>query len=129
MQTRDDEISADIQAPLGWRARINGVGSRELLVVIIIIGCFMALWYASEQREARFALAHTITQKMLAEQNVILGQIVVNQGSIIKTTQEGTAVNSEKLDDMTFILTLTQLGREQLKLSMPPSLRKKINGR
>ena len=122
MQKNSESITLEAHGPAGFWGRLDGIGVRDFLVILLIVGCSAFVWWASEQRETRWSAAHKATQAMLTEQNVILAKIM-------QKVDEGTQVNSDKLDEMTYVLTLPQTKREGLNLRMPASLRKKTGER
>ena len=126
MQKNSEQISIEARGPAGFWARLDGVGVKELLVVIIVVSCSLFVWWASEQREIRWSAFHQRTQALLGEQNAQIAQVIKNQGEILKEMHASSQANSEKLDDMTYVLVLPQAKREALNLSMPPSLRAKL---
>ena len=119
----------EVRTPGGWFGRLSGVDTRTVLMLIVIsISTALVLWefdrarHQHEQDSLRFLEQHKLTQQLL-------GSIVSNQTAVINEVKHAAAESSEVSQSVIYVLTLNQAERERLKLTMPPALRKQMNGR
>jgi hypothetical protein len=122
-----DTTEVAISSPGGWKARLLG-DTKIILLALVIIGCtgvWVYLWAEGQRidREARKELGsqHQVTQ-------ALVGQSIASQKAIINILEQNQKANKEDIGELTYVLTLPQSKREALKLEMPWSLRKKVNG-
>lgn len=125
----DDNGSAvEVIAPGGWRARLIGSDTKAILIglLIIVAGAVMFYNFEEDRRTAReergkFSDQHKITQTLLQT-------VITNQRAMMEQIREQQSNSRDELGEITYILTLSQDQRDRLKLEMPMTLRKKLNG-
>ena len=119
-----DTGSAEFTAPgFGAKFRGAGWGSRENIVVIVMFACTAFLYVERIQSNRGFADQHLVTQAQIIAQSRITQELL---GSIIKTQNEMTRNVLESNEIQSYVLSLPQVQRERLNLSMPPTLRARI---
>ena len=109
-------FSVEAHGPGGFWGSIRGIGSKEILFVIIIALMIFVLWYQADRIAETVAKRDLVTQELLVQ--------------ITKAQAANMAVNVGKQDDntkalkiMTYVLSLDQAERKQLKLTMPEELK------
>lgn len=99
----------------GLKAKVRNVRSQDILVVLLIIACSAFVWWSGYQQDK-------VTQQMLAS-------VLNNQAAIVEKVSASIVESKEQSATLTYILTLSQVDREALRLAMPDSLRTRLNGR
>ena len=114
--------NVEVTTPGGWKARLNGMDTKTILVAVLVLACTSAIAYAfqedrrtAEQYKQEFVTQHRYTQGKL--------------DAVVTEVREAQRQTAERLDELTYVLTLDQRKREALKMEMPQSLRRKINER
>ena len=118
-----------------WRnyhIRFFSMDTRTILLGFLILACtgYIALQWWEDRHEMaeskkEYLTAHKLTQTLIS--NLIDNQKTTNL--VLQESQVQSARLAESVNDTSYILTLTQQKREDLKLEMPQSLRKKLNER
>ena len=117
---RRDEDSMEVEG-YGLRAKVTGPhwSAKELYLSLLIITCTGLLLWERNVANKEFIVQHKITQAMLS--NVVESQ----KEAIIELRKVAVEVKSGNLVQA-YVLTLSQLQRERLNLSMPDELRSRI---
>lgn len=99
----DDAAGSELQVegPMGWKATAKGP---SLMIVVIICLCFTGL----------IGLSYVQHEQSMGEHK--------QRGAEHKSLQQG-------LNEVTYVLSLTDEQRTKLKLAMPDSLREKMRNR
>ena len=108
------------EAPGGFKAKISGLNSFTVrdLVVVAMLGILMYMVYSGEGDRAAFrATMYEYVAKAMQHDNTIME----NQASIVKSIKDVT----EEQRVMTYVLTLSESERKNLRLAMPQSLRER----
>ena len=129
MAPKQEQPSAEIASPGGWKARLSGVDTPNIVLGLLVIVCtVIVLWQldvqdkARERDSARFLEAHKITQNLLTG-------VTRNQTLIIDAVKNSFTATEEASERLVYVFSLKPSEREALKLSMPNSLRKQLNNR
>lgn len=121
------EGSAEVRTPGGWKARLDGLDMQTILILVIMGLIGFGIWQhqiqefrsaaaREENNKASFMEQHKVTQNLLR-------MMTENQGVIIKGIAEGQARNERAAYMMTYVLTLNERERKELKLAMPNEFR------
>ena len=112
-----------------WKAIFRGIDTKiVLLAILFIVGLGAVAWNWNQdrriEREARTAYLeqHKITQSMIVA-------LTKSNEALAASIIESRRNTQETINEVTYMLTLNQKNRENLRMEMPYSLRKKINER
>lgn len=103
---RRDDVT--LEGPFGWKLRASG---RELKSLILMLVAFFALGYMLQQHDANAKESLATNDAKGAAR----AQEIVNR--LIATT--------ERMEEIGYILTLSEEERKALRLMMPDSMRKR----
>lgn len=115
-----DADSIEFTGP-GFGAKVKGAAwsSKEVIVVIVMIACTAFLYFERTQSNRSFIDQHLLTQKMLAS-------VLQGQSDMVRELRGVVSEMGASNDVQAYILSLPQVQRERLNLSMPPTLRQRI---
>lgn len=118
MEERD---SLEFHAPGGFIAKVRGAawGSKEVIIIIVMITCTSFLYLERIQSNKGFLEQHTVTQAQNLVTQSMLGSVIKAQSSLSKEVSDSAEIQA-------YVLSLPQVQREKLNLSMPPALRARI---
>ena len=117
---KDDGNSIEASG-FGMTAKVKGASwtSQGMTTIFLIVSCTGFLYWERTQTNRTFVDQHVVTQA----QNLVTQKML---GSVIATQAEQTREISESAQIQAYVLSLSQLQREKLNLSMPPTLRARI---
>jgi hypothetical protein len=122
----EKEEGIELSTPTGWRARLIGIDTKIILLVVLIAGIFYIATEAYKQNQAVDAITKAT---MLAQHKVthdLLATVIVNQGMLIAAIHDTQRQNSDGTAEVVYMLSLSQQQRDALKLIMPLTLRHKL---
>lgn len=127
----DEAIALEMSAPGGIKGRATWTGSdtKVVLLAVLIAVCFAVAGYAyiqdqktNDEARKQYLDQHKITQG-------ILNSVIVNQKAILDSIAETKKLSAEQTGEVVYVLALPESKRQALRLEMPYSMRKRLNGR
>ncbi len=113
----------------GWWLKLKGIDSKIILVALLMIVCFAVASYAWVDNQRLDRESHQTQMDQFKITQTLLSTVISNQSAIIKVVQEHGSQTSSGIDELSYMLTLSQQQKEKLQLTMPISLRRKLNDR
>ena len=119
----EETASLEVQGA-GLRAKLSGISGDHILHFVIIVLLGLLIWKVfaiDKERSEQFGLVMV----SLNNASALSTRVLENQSKIIRGLDDGAA----QQEGTNYILTLSDSERKALKLTMPASLRKQVNGR
>ena len=122
-----EDMTAEVEAPGGFRAKLSGIDSKLVLLLLLIMTVLGSAAYQwNEDRIAsRIWRSDSIERDNITQS--LLVTVITNQAALTKIVNDSSMANANNISEVTFLLSLPQEKREALKLEMPRSLREKLN--
>ena len=123
-----DSSEVEVASPGGWKARLTGADTKIILFALLLLCCVAAVGYMWDQDRKIDAEEYRIFKENHKITQALLGSVITNQNVIMDQLKQERRASSSEIQEMIYVLTLSQDKRERLNLQMPQSLREKVNG-